>query len=265
MNNQEAIEHIKTIQIYSYQDGYTDEAREALDMAISALKAQDLQPNLQSTCNLATDTISRQDAIDAILAVTGNSSVRELYEHVQEHGLSDMWSGGVNAAIDIIIAVPPAHPEQDENDLDFVQPHKRIPVQLVVSSDCISREDAIECLERLSACAEPFVEIGTDDETFIGRYEAITEISDLPPAQPYTEAEIQKMQDLYQAEIDKAFELGQEDARSEIIHCGDCKYYHASDGCFFSTATTGANGFCHWAERKEGEADEQVRRDRARG
>lgn len=57
------------------------------------------------------DLISRQAAIDAILAVTGNASVRELYEHVQEHGLSDMWSGGVNAAIDIIIAVPPAQTE----------------------------------------------------------------------------------------------------------------------------------------------------------
>ena len=57
------------------------------------------------------DLISRQVAIDAILAVTGNSSVRELYEHVQEHGLSDMWSGGVNAAIDIIIAVPSVQPE----------------------------------------------------------------------------------------------------------------------------------------------------------
>lgn len=44
-------------------------------------------------------------------------------------------------------------------------------------------------------------------------------------------------------------------AQAEIIHCGECKYYHDSDGCFFSTATTGANGFCHWAERKEGEAD----------
>ena len=57
------------------------------------------------------DLIDRQAAIDAILAVTGNSSVRELYEHVQEHELSDMWTGGVNAAIDIIIAVPSAQPE----------------------------------------------------------------------------------------------------------------------------------------------------------
>ena len=73
----------------------------ALHMAIEALKAQDAD----------SDTISRKAAIDAILAVTGNSSVRELYEHVQEHGLSDMWSGGVNAAIDIIIAVPSAQPD----------------------------------------------------------------------------------------------------------------------------------------------------------
>lgn len=49
--------------------------------------------------------------------------------------------------------------------------------------DTISRQDAIECLEHLSACDEPFVEIGTDDETFIRKYEAITEISDLPSAQ----------------------------------------------------------------------------------
>lgn len=41
MINQEAIEHIKNIKIYSYQDGYTDEARKALDMAISALQAQE--------------------------------------------------------------------------------------------------------------------------------------------------------------------------------------------------------------------------------
>ena len=71
------------------------------------------QPDSKETSSThkALDTISRQAAIDAILAVTGNSSVRELYEHVQEHGLSDMWSGGVNAAIDIIIAVPSAQPE----------------------------------------------------------------------------------------------------------------------------------------------------------
>ena len=70
--------------------------------------------NYKQSCG---DTISRQAAIDAILAMTGNSSVRELYEHVQEHGLSEMWSGGVNAAIDTIIAVPSAQPQRTVEEL----------------------------------------------------------------------------------------------------------------------------------------------------
>lgn len=39
MTNQEAIEDLRTIKIFSFQDGYTAEAREALDMAIKALEA----------------------------------------------------------------------------------------------------------------------------------------------------------------------------------------------------------------------------------
>lgn len=38
MTRAEAIEHLKNIAIYSFQDGYTDEARQALDMAIEALR-----------------------------------------------------------------------------------------------------------------------------------------------------------------------------------------------------------------------------------
>ena len=38
MTKLEAIEHLKNIAIYSVQDGYTDEARQALDMAIKALE-----------------------------------------------------------------------------------------------------------------------------------------------------------------------------------------------------------------------------------
>ena len=38
MTRSEAIEHLKNIAIYSVQDGYTDEARQALDMAIKALE-----------------------------------------------------------------------------------------------------------------------------------------------------------------------------------------------------------------------------------
>lgn len=38
MTRSEAIGHLKNIAIYSVQDGYTDEARQALDMAIEALE-----------------------------------------------------------------------------------------------------------------------------------------------------------------------------------------------------------------------------------
>lgn len=71
------------------------------------------------------DLISRQDAIDAIDKALSRTFVEPCGEMI----LKD---------------VPPAQPEHDENDLDFVQTHKRIPVQLVVSSDCISRQAAIE-------------------------------------------------------------------------------------------------------------------------
>ena len=44
ITKEEAIEHLKNIKIYSFQDGYTDEAGEALDMAIKALEAQEWIP-----------------------------------------------------------------------------------------------------------------------------------------------------------------------------------------------------------------------------
>ena len=49
-------------------------------------------------------------------------------------------------------------------------------------SDLIKRSDAINVLEGLSACEEHGVEVGINDETYIGKYEAITAISDLPSA-----------------------------------------------------------------------------------
>lgn len=128
------------------------------------------QPDSKETSSThkALDTISRQAAIDAILAVTGNSSVRELYEHVQEHGLSDMWSGGVSAAIDIIIAVPSAQPteascwgcncpkmerlKEQKTFSEMVHLHdaetheERMETH---SCDCIERQAAIDALDEI--------------------------------------------------------------------------------------------------------------------
>ena len=54
------------------------------------------------------DLISRQMAIDAILHITNCKSVRELFEYNQAHHLTEMWSGGVNDAIDAVIGVESA-------------------------------------------------------------------------------------------------------------------------------------------------------------
>ena len=66
MSNQEAIEIIELARAQIEWD-YPMDYAVAFDMAISAIKAQDLQQKLQPTCNqLATDTISRKTAIDAL-------------------------------------------------------------------------------------------------------------------------------------------------------------------------------------------------------
>lgn len=44
-------------------------------------------------------------------------------------------------------------------------------------------------------------------------------------------------------------------AQLEIIRCRDCLWYKNADECFFSTAWTPEDGFCHWAERRTDEVN----------
>lgn len=60
------------------------------------------------------DLIDRHVAIDTILSLTNFSTVRELYEYIQEHQLTNFWTGGINDAIDAVIGVPSAQPGCDE-------------------------------------------------------------------------------------------------------------------------------------------------------
>ena len=86
-------------------------------------------------------------------------------------------------------------------------------------------------------------------------------LAGVPSAQPYTEADIQKMQDLEQAQIEKAFELGREEGRKEaqpeIIRCKDCKYRDenwrrvAVRWMPCMDVRTGGDWFCGSAERRE--------------
>ena len=79
------------------------------------------------------DLISRQDTIDAIISLTNCTSVRDLYVYVQEHNLADMWTGGVNDAIDAVIAVPSVQPDLQ-------------PACNQLATDTISRQAAIDAL-----------------------------------------------------------------------------------------------------------------------
>ena len=91
-------------------------------------------------------------------------------------------------------------------------------------NDAISRQAAIEVIKSMSN-ANPSHWNNCD---VIDRENTLDEIEELPPVTPqYTDAEIQKMQDLESAEIQKAYEIGKaenpnrwvsviEDIKSEI-------------------------------------------------
>lgn len=73
--------------------------------------------------------------------------------------------------------------------------------------DCISRQAVAEVLLKYAHSAE-----GKAFAEFL-----ISQINDLPPVTPqYTDAEIQKMQDLEFAEIQKAYEIGKAEG-SEVL------------------------------------------------
>jgi hypothetical protein len=88
------------------------------------------------------------------------------------------------------------------------------------TSDCISRQEAIRIASGYCHPAN-----------------VAKELAKLPSVQPYTDEEIQKMQDMEQAEIEKAFELGQESTKAEIIHCGKCKH-KGTKNCVANAWTT---------------------------
>ena len=108
-------------------------------------------------------------------------------------------------------------------------------------------------------------------------------IAHLPPAQPkiklvditdiseifepkLTEEEIQMMQELEAAEIDKEYQFDKEDAQPEIIRCKDCKYWQdQEDGVvevpicarpenkldkYPFIMIIGKDGFCSFADRR---------------
>ena len=123
------------------------------------------------------DYISRQAAIDAILNITNCKSVRELFEYNQLHHLTEMWSGGVNDAIDAVIGVDSA---QFGTNL------------AEVGTDLISRQAAIDALKNDMASLDHIIKGTSAYDVRLDVYVSqrnqvnydIDTINNLPAAQP---------------------------------------------------------------------------------
>lgn len=125
-------------------------------------------------------------------------------------------------------------------------------------SDLISRHDVRMITSDGTAYSETW---NFDYEQ--GFADALRSVLALPSAEPtYTDEQIQKMQEMEQAQLDKAFELGQEVLKAVIIRCKDCKwsdFYTARDGkqyCYCLETGNGGrteNDYCSYAERETDE------------
>ena len=120
--------------------------------------------------------------------------------------------------------------------------------------DTIYRQEAIRAFDDAGFCTHGYI---------------VDVLKGLPSAQPtYTDEEIQKMADLEQAEIEKAYQLGYEDgkenAQPEIIRCKECKWYELpshkiTENCVRWMKSNGIllpikpNDYCSYAERRTDE------------
>ena len=136
-------------------------------------------------------------------------------------------------SVEAIRNLPSAQPERTE---ERTETH---------ACDCIERQAAIDAL-------------GKD---VMGGLNYKRILNSLPPAQPYTDAEIQKMQELEQAELQKAYECGRASTQPEIIRCKDCKHYEGGWYCSAWNNSPGfpivtEEGYCNLAERRTDERNE---------
>ena len=99
-------------------------------------------------------------------------------------------------------------------------------------TDAISRQAAIDALTKTSGI----------------RGDALKALYDLPPVKPqYTDAEIQKMQDLESVEIQTAYEIGKEEAGAEILD----KIRAEIEALEYLSIEDGSDGFDKYIEQYE--------------
>ena len=112
-------------------------------------------------------------------------------------------------------------------DLSSAQLEKRTDKRTETHSVCLNAIDRQAAIDALSYC-QTYLFDSRDDDKKISLEDAEYAIEQLQPAQPtYTDAEIQKMQDLEQAQIEKAYELGYEEGKKDAkpehtMRCNFC-------------------------------------------
>jgi hypothetical protein len=139
------------------------------------------------------------------------------------------WGNVIKESVDIedvrqLPPVTPAEKQQPCEELDFVQPHNKLPVGLKICNmreatqgeragiqryidsivgsceDCISRQEVLDMLEDIN--------VETEGVGFYYKH-YIEYIKQLPSVTPkFMDVDIQKMQEMELAEIQEAYELG---------------------------------------------------------
>ena len=279
----------EALKILPDMKGAGDDWDKAIDLAVEALK-QANNSNISNTPNTpntlkSLDCVDRQTLIDALLRTTTFGNVHELNKFVQKYHLDREHMGGLRDAVFAIVNAPSVQPEplwgktvEDGiplADHEIVSRLRDIQKQ-VGGSYAIDR--AIEVIEAVQALPPAQPELCEDavsreavskwlkqywQDVLHGKYKFSLmyiwkNLMNLPSAHPtYTDAEVQKMQDLHQAEIEKAFELGKESAKAETIHCGECihadyarkdvmgRIYCLNHGFYWD-----ALAYCSYAERR---------------
>ena len=224
MTRSEAAKICQSIKFMMDKDDYSEEVEEALNMAIAALKQLSLpkiiirqgeqEPNedkrtIKRTGTHACDYISRQDAIDALAkempSLTTPDGSGEFDHDIQ------ITDEAFVDCMQIINGLPSAQPERKTD------------------GDTISRQSATDAIE-------PTLKSILQGNSFKA-VNVMDKIRDLPTAQPFTEEQIQTMQELESAQVEKAYELGKADRPTGRWHiepgigcfCSKCSFDIGND------------------------------------
>lgn len=165
---------------------------------------------------MSDDTISRAAAIDEIARWIGYLDEDMIYRI--QTGLKKLPSADPEAEIVKVLKMVEEYKEKTGTDEIIIMPKNGMkawdengveytmqPTCNKLETDCISRQGVIDVLSQY-----PFEKV----------VNCISIIEEFPSAQTYKEEQIQKMQDLEQAQLEEAYRRGRESAQPKIGKLG---------------------------------------------